>query len=555
MIQVQGTPVSGGCAEGILHFLCRREPEACGTSAGEPAAEWARFEWAQRLAIRRCATLAERCRAQGDAEAAELLGVHALLLEDEEFAQCVRQMLEEERFSAAHAVQSAGERFAGLLAASGSDYMQARAADVRDVTCRLLESLTDGAPSGELPGAACILAAEELLPSQAVQLDRTKVLGVVLCGGSPVGHTAILLRTMGIPAIFGVGTALRAEFSGQPVLLDGDAGSLVIGPDAGMRAAFRHRRRLAREEAARWDDVRGLPDVTRDGRPVEILCNMGLPDDVGDVLANDGRGIGLFRTEFLCLAAGRVPDEEAQYRACREVARAMGDRRVVIRTLDLGADKRLPGLDLPMEENPALGLRGVRLCLQQPELFRTQLRALYRASAHGRIAILLPMITSLWELRACRELCRDVMTELAQSGVAFRQETELGVMIETPAAVLIARELAAEADFLCVGANDLTQYLLACDRQSAHLQRFCDPHHPAVLTAIRMTAEAAHRAGKRVSICGDLAADETALPALTALGVDALSVPAGSVLRLRAALRKLTAAECRAVFPQQAGGG
>ena len=553
MIHVQGTPVSGGCAEGPLHFLRRRDVEADAPSIGEPTLEWTRFQQEQRRAVRQCVMQAERCRAQGNADAAELLAVHALLLEDEEFTRCVRQMLEEERCSAGHAVRMTGERFAAMLAASASDYMQARAADVRDVTSRLLEVLGGGVADEGIPGAPCILVAEDLLPSQAVQLDRSMTLGVVLRGGSPVGHAAILLRTKGIPAVFGAGEELQQEHAGKTALLDGDAGSIVIDPDAQTEAAFRHSLRLAREESTRWDAVRGLTDTTLDGRPMEILCNIGLPDDVGDVLANDGRGIGLFRTEFLCLAAGRVPDEEAQYRAYRDVAMKMGGRRVVIRTLDLGADKRLPGLDLPHEENPALGLRGVRFCLQQPEMFRTQLRALYRASAHGRIAILLPMIASLWELRVCRELCRGVMEELAQIGVAFAPETELGVMIETPAAVLIASELAAEADFLCVGANDLTQYLLACDRQSGRLQSFCDPHHPAVLTAIRMTTEAAHRVGKRVSVCGDLAADEDALPVLTALGVDALSVPAGAVLRLRAALRKLTAADCRAAFPARDG--
>lgn len=553
MIHVQGTPVSGGCAEGTLHFLRCRDAKADAPSTGEPTLEWTRFERAQRRAVRQCAMQAERCRAQGNADAAELLSVHTLLLQDEDLTQCVRQTLEEERCSAGYAVQKAGERFAAMLAASASDYMRARAADVHDVTSRLLEGLGEGVADEKIPGEPCILAAEDLLPSQVIRLDRSKTLGVVLRGGSPVGHTAILLRTMGIPAVFGAGAALQQEYAGKNALLDGDAGSIVIDPDAQTEAAFRRSLRLAREENARWDDVRGLPDMTRDGYPMEILCNIGLPDDVGDVLAHDGRGIGLFRTEFLCLAAGCVPDEEAQYRAYREVAVKMSGRRVVIRTLDLGADKRLPGLELPPEENPALGLRGVRVCLQQPELFRRQLRALYRASAHGRIAILLPMIASLWELRACRELCWEVMEELSQAGVAFCPETELGVMIETPAAVFIADELAAEADFLCVGANDLTQYLLACDRQSGRLQRFCDPRHPAVLKAIRMTAEAARRAGKRISVCGDLAADEKALPELTALGVDALSVPAGSVLRLRSALRKLTAAECRAAFPAQDG--
>ena len=548
MIHMRGTGVSGGLAEGVLHFLPRRDAAIEKTSAAGAGAEFARFREEQRRVVARLTALAEECRSRGDEAAAALTDVHALLAEDEDLVAGVADAINGEGVSAEWAVQTAGERSAALLASAETAYMQARAADVRDVTRQLLEALSGGPAEATLPEEPFILAAEDLLPGEAVRLDRTKVRGIALCGGSAVGHTAILARTWGIPAVFGLGGALRAEHAWRPAILDGDGGEMVIDPDEGARGALHQQQRRRQEQAARWELVRGLPDETRDGRRVEIGCNIGTLEDTAAVRANDGRGIGLFRTEFLCLAAGALPDDAAQYRACRDVVEAMAGRRVVIRTWDIGADKRLPGLQLPQEENPALGLRGIRLGLARPEILRTQLRALYRASAHGHIAILLPMITTVGEVRAVRRMCHQVMDELEQESVPFRADTEIGVMIETPASVFIAEELAREADFFSVGTNDLTQYLLACDRQSAHLTAFCDPYHPAVWQAVRQVTEAAHRAGIRVGVCGDLAADVKALPAFIALGVEELSVPPAAVLPLRTALRALDASACRVAF-------
>ena len=543
MILMQGRGVSKGVVKGPLYFY-RRQEATIVKAAGEPAAEAARLRQAQDKAIAQLTALAERCRREAGDEAAVLFETHAMFVEDEDFTGCIRETLEREGCSAEQAVQAAGEQFAAMFAAMDDAYMQARAADIRDVARRLLRILTGAAEGGIDSDEPVILAADDLAPSETIQLDQTRILGFLTRGGSVNSHTAILARTMGIPAVCGLGEALREDWAGRLAYVDGETGSVVLEPDELTLATLREKHARQQEQSALWQTMRGQEDVTLDGRRVNVYCNIGSPEDVAAVLANDGQGIGLFRSEFLYLAAEALPSEERQFEAYRSVAAAMEGRPVIIRTLDIGADKQVAYLDMKREENPALGVRAIRICLNRPEVFRTQLRALYRASAYGRIAIMFPMITSVWEVRECRRACQKVMAELEKEGIPFNRETEIGVMIETPASVFVADELAREVDFFSVGTNDLTQYTLACDRQANDLGKFFDPHHPAVLRSLKIAADAAHAAGIWIGICGELGADLDLLPTFLAMGIDELSVSPASVLPLRAAIRRRIASTC-----------
>lgn len=549
MICLQGKGISKGLAKGPVYFYKRTEAAAIPTASAEPAAadpaeEKRRFADAAAESVRQLNALAETARREAGEEAALLFEAHTLLVADEDLTDCVNAAIENDRCTAGRAVEFARDQFAALLAATGDAYMQARADDVRDVARRILNNLAGGAECGIVLRESAILAADALSPSETLLLDKSKLLGLLTQGGSASSHTAILARTLGIPAVCGLGDALGPALDGCTAIMDGAAGTVTLEPDAAALAAFAAVFQRQQTRQTQTEAVRGLPDITPDGRRMNVYCNIGTPDDLSAVEANDGQGIGLFRSEFLYMAADGCPGEEEQFRAYRTVAAAMGGKRVVIRTLDIGADKQLKNLPLPQEENPALGTRGIRICLKRPALFRTQLRALYRASVCGNVAILLPMIASVWEVRECRRICQSVMEELAAEGIPYRRDTPLGIMIETPAAVLTAAELAREADFFSVGTNDLTQYLLACDRQSGQLDKFRDPHHPAVLRAVRLAADAAHAAGIPVGICGDLAADLSLTETFLAIGIDSLSVPPAMVLPLRAAIRKTVAKNC-----------
>lgn len=349
---------------------------------------------------------------------------------------------------------------------------------------------------------------------------------------------------MGIPAICGLGDTLAEEYDGRLAYIDGDTGKVVLDPDEITLAGLEDKFQKQQELKELLLTMKGQPDVTLDGRELMVYCNIGSPEDIAAVQANDGQGIGLFRSEFLYLAANDYPSEEEQFQAYKTVASAMDGKRVVIRTLDIGADKQVDYFNLTKEENPAMGMRAIRICLNRPEVFRTQLRALYRASAFGRIAIMFPMITSVWEVKECIRACKSVMAELTKEGIPFRADTEIGIMIETPSSVFMAEELAQLVDFFSVGTNDLTQYTLACDRQCNDLGKFFDPHHPAVLRAIKMAADAAHKAGIWIGICGELGADLTLLETFLAIGIDELSVSPSMVLPLRAQIRKSIAKTC-----------
>ena len=462
-----------------------------------------------------------------------------MMLDDLDFVESIEGMIENDRVNAEAAVSDTGAQFAEMFAAMDDSYMQARAADIRDISARVIGILTGEGESGIVSDVPCIVAADDLAPSETVQLDKALILGFITAGGSANSHTAILARTMGIPAIISAGDALQPEMEGKYAIIDGQTGEAVIEPDDAERE--RLLKKQAKEKALKelLDQLKGKPNVTKDGRNVMVYCNIGSPADIDAVLQNDGGGIGLFRSEFLYLQGSDYPTEDEQFEAYKTVAERMGGKRVIIRTLDIGADKQADYFHLNKEENPAMGLRAIRICLTRPEVFRTQLRALYRASAYGKIAIMFPMITSVWEVQEIKRICRNIRAELAEEGVPMADKVELGIMIETPAAVMMSAELAREVDFFSVGTNDLTQYTLAVDRQGVGLDRFFDAHHPAVLRMIRMAAENAHKAGIWIGICGELGADAELTETFLSMGIDELSVSPSAVLPLRSAIRSI----------------
>lgn len=544
MITIQGKGVSKGIAKGPLYFFQRSDTTVTLKVVSDIEAEKARLAVAQEQSIRQLNALAEKCQEDAGEEMAALFETHAMFVEDEDFVECITSLIDKKSCNAEYAVEQAGIQFAAMFAAMDDAYMQARAADIKDVAKRILNNLLGVVDGGIRSDVPVILAADDLAPSETLQLDKSKILGFVTMGGSGNSHTAILARTMGIPAICGAGEALAESYNGRVGYIDGETGQLIIDPDAMTQAALKEKYEKQQETKKLLETMKGQEDITLDGKKMLLYCNIGSPEDVAAVLANDGQGIGLFRSEFLYLSASDYPTEDEQFEAYRSVAAAMNGKRVVIRTLDIGADKQVDYFDMKEEENPALGVRAIRICLNRPEVFRTQLRALYRASVYGKIAIMFPMITSVWEVKECKRACMSVMKELEAEGIPYDKDTELGIMIETPSSVFVAEELAKLVDFFSVGTNDLTQYTLACDRQANDLGKFYDPHHPALLRAIKMAADAAHKAGIWIGICGELGADISMLPTFLAMGIDELSVSPSAVLPVRAAIRQSIAQTC-----------
>ena len=540
---IQGQGVSKGIEHGTIYFYHRSATQVEMRTGADEQEERSRLERAKERAAQQLSDMAEKARAEAGDEAAELFETHAMFLEDEDYLAAMGELLEQ-GFNAEYAVEQAGEKFAAMLASMDDPYMQARSADIKDVTGRILNNLMGVVEGGIDSQVPVILAAEDLAPSETIQLDKSKILAIATQKGSGNSHTAILARTMGIPAVCGLGEELNEKLHGRQAYIVGETGQVILEPDGETLVSLEARRAKQEETRELMRTMVGQEDVTLDGKQVHVYCNIGSPEDVASVLANDGQGIGLFRSEFLYLAAQDYPTEEEQFRAYKEVAAAMKGKRVIIRTLDIGADKQVDYFHLHKEENPAMGLRAIRICLNRPQVFRTQLRALYRASAYGKVAIMFPMISSVWEVKECRRACQRVMDELTAEGIPFNPDTEIGIMIETPAAVFIADELAQLVDFFSVGTNDLTQYTLACDRQCNDLGKFFDPHHPALLRALKMTADAAHQAGIWIGICGELGADLSLLPTFLAMGIDELSVTPTAVLPLRAAIRKSIAKTC-----------
>ena len=539
MEQIFGKGVSKGVAAGPISFYRRASGVIPRHEVSDTAAELERFRAARETAKEQLAKLYDKALAEAGEDAAMLFEAHQMMLDDLDFVESIEGMIENDRVNAEAAVSDTGAQFAEMFAAMDDSYMQARAADIRDIAARVVGILTGEGESGIVSDVPCIVAADDLAPSETVQLDKALILGFITAGGSANSHTAILARTMGIPAIISAGDALQPEMEGKYAIIDGQTGEAVIEPDDAERE--RLLKKQAKEKALKelLDQLKGKPNVTKDGRNVMVYCNIGSPADIDAVLQNDGGGIGLFRSEFLYLQGSDYPTEDEQFEAYKTVAERMGGRRVIIRTLDIGADKQADYFHLDKEENPAMGLRAIRICLTRPEVFRTQLRALYRASAYGKIAIMFPMITSVWEVQEIKRICRNIRAELAKEGVPMADKVELGIMIETPAAVMMSAELAREVDFFSVGTNDLTQYTLAVDRQGVGLDRFFDAHHPAVLRMLRMAAENAHKAGIWIGICGELGADAELIETFLSMGIDELSVSPSAVLPLRSAIRSI----------------
>ena len=537
MISIQGKGVSAGVGVGPLYFYQRAKTDIPRYTTQDADAEWHRFKGAQTAAIEQLGELAEKARAEAGDDAAMLFETHQMMAEDLDYEEAIEGRINNDKLNAEAAVADTAEEFAAMFEAMDDSYMQARAADVKDVSTRILGILSGAVQGGIASDVPVLLAADDLAPSETVQLDKSKILGFITSGGSGSSHTAILARTMGIPAIVGVGEALRPEYAGRPCMIDGSTGNVVIDPDDMTRDRLLKKREEQLRLQRLLETLKGQANVTRDGKTVRIYCNIGSPDDVHAVQVNDGGGIGLFRSEFLYLNSPDFPTEDEQFEAYKKVLSDMDGKEVIIRTLDIGADKQIGYFNLPKEENPAMGMRALRICLTRPEIFKTQLRALYRASAYGKLGIMFPMVTSVWEVREAKRLCEEVKRELKEKGIPYAEDVQIGIMIETPAAAILSDRLAKEVDFFSCGTNDLTQYTLACDRQNNDLGRFYDPHHPAVLRLLKMVTENAHKNGIWVGICGELGADLTLTETFLAIGVDELSVSPRAVLPLRNAVR------------------
>ncbi|MGN1031565.1 MAG: phosphoenolpyruvate--protein phosphotransferase, partial [Butyricicoccaceae bacterium] len=530
--------VSKGVAAGPLYFYQRGGGEIVRTQIEDTEAELARFEEARQTAMSQLQELYDKALEEVGEESAALFEAHQMMLEDLDYVEGIQDVISS-GVNAESAVMEVAEQFAEMLLAMEDEYMQGRAADVKDISNRVIGILSGVVAGGIDSDVPVILAADDLAPSETVQLDKSKILGFVTSGGSGNSHTAILARTMGIPAIIGVGDKLKEAYAGKDVIIDGETGEVVV--EADEITSERLLKKQAKERALKelLDQLKGQPNITIDGKKVMVYCNIGSPDDLDAVLANDGGGVGLFRSEFLYLQNDTYPTEEQQFQAYKKAAERMGGKRVIIRTLDIGADKQADYFQLDKEENPAMGLRAIRICLTRPEVFKTQLRALYRASVYGKIAIMFPMITSVWEVQEIKRICQAVQAELREEGIPFDEQVELGIMIETPASVMMSDQLAKEVDFFSVGTNDLTQYTLAVDRQGNNLDRFFDAHHPAVLRMIKHAADNAHKAGIWLGICGELGADTSLTETFLAIGVDELSVSPSAVLPLRSVIRSI----------------
>ena len=545
MITIQGKGVSTGVAEGPLYFYKRAETTLRRYTVEDTESEWKRFKDAQQKCIDQLGELAEKAREEAGDEAAELFETHQMMAEDLDYEEAIQALIMEEANNAEAAVTDTAAQFAEMFASMDDSYMQARAADVRDVSGRILNILFGVVQGGIDSDVPVILAADDLAPSETIQLDKNKILAFVTEGGSGSSHTAILARTMGIPAIVGLGEQIKPEFEGRPAMVDGSTGQVYVDPDEATVAYLRDKRKQQLEYKQMLEELKGKENVTLDGQHIRVFCNIGSPEDVQAVLLNDADGVGLFRSEFLYLNCDDYPTEDYQFEAYKKALSDMEGREVIIRTLDIGADKQIGYFEMPEEENPALGNRALRICLNRPEIFRTQLRALYRASAFGRLGIMFPMVTSVWEVREAKKMCEQVKAELREEGIPYDENVQVGIMIETPAAAVISDRLAKEVDFFSCGTNDLTQYTLACDRQNNDLGRFFNPHHPAVLRLLKMVTDNAHKNGVWVGICGELGADLDLTETFLSIGIDELSVSPGSVLPLRKKIRETDVSKVR----------
>ncbi len=540
MKKYSGKGVYGAVAIGKISIFRKNDAAVTRTHVSDTAAEKARVAKAKETAAAQLQSIYEKALKEIGETNAQIFEIHMMMLEDEDYNESIENIIDTQSVNAEYAVAVTADNFAQMFSAMEDTYMQARAADVRDISNRLIAVLSGAAQVGAESSDSMIVCAEDLAPSETVSLDKDKVLAFVTAHGSSNSHTAILARNMNIPAVIGVGSGFLSEISaGQTAIVDGYTGEIYIDPDEATIAEYTRKRAEDEEKKRLLQELKGKENVTRDGRKINIYANISGVDNIGAVLLNDAGGIGLFRSEFLYLGNSDFPTEDQQFQAYKRVLESMAGKKVIIRTMDIGADKQVDYFGLKKEENPALGYRAIRICLTRPEIFRTQLRALFRASVYGNLGIMFPMITSVWEVEKILSICEDVKTELKSEGIGYSDKVELGIMIETPAAALISDKLAPLVDFFSVGTNDLTQYTLACDRQNPDIEQFIDTHHEAILRLIEMSAENAHRHGAWIGICGELAADTSLTGEFLRMGIDELSVSPSFVLKVREAVRSI----------------
>ncbi len=535
MIILKGEKIFNGIAIGKIKFYAKSENTIVRAKVTDTEAEISRYEEARNRAIAELNALYESSLASlGDG--AEIFNVHSMMLEDDDYNDSVHNIITTQEVNAEYAVATTSDNFSDMFDSMDDEYFRARSADIKDISERVIRILSGRTEDNFAWDEPVIIVAEDLAPSETVQMDKSKLMAFVTHLGSANSHTAILARTMGIPAI--IGAEVSKDLNGRMGIVDGYEGAFIIDPDEKTMEKYLGKKAADEDEKKQLLQLKGKENVTLSGQKINVFANIGSPADLYSVLEHDAGGIGLFRSEFLYLESGDYPSEEEQFAAYKKVVETMGGRKVIIRTLDIGADKQADYFNLDKEENPALGLRAIRICLTRPEIFKTQLRALYRASAYGNLAIMYPMIISVDEIRQIKEISKEVRREMTEAGIKIGNVEE-GIMIETPAAVIIADDLAKEVDFFSIGTNDLTQYTLAIDRQNSKLDRFYNPHHPAILKMLKMVADSAHKAGIWAGICGELGADTELTEYFLEIGMDELSVSPGCILPLRKIIREI----------------
>lgn len=540
-----GKSVFGGIAIGRISVYKKGEQQVKRNRITDIDAELGRFEDAKKTAIRQLQGLYDKALKEVGAANAAIFEVHQMMLDDGDYNESIANIIKSQEVNAEYAVASTGDNFSQMFAAMEDDYMRARAADIKDISERIISILSGKGDRVIGADEPAIIVADDLAPSETVQLDKDLVLSFVTVHGSLNSHTAILARTMAIPALVGAPLPLDESVDGKLGIVDGGAGVIYVDPDEKTLETMKKKQQEEFQKKELLQSLKGKENITLDGQKMMLYANIGNIKDLATVLQNDAGGIGLFRSEFIYLESEDYPTEEEQFLIYKQVAETMAGRRVIIRTLDIGADKQCDYFEMEHEENPAMGCRAIRICLTRPEIFKTQLRALFRASAYGNIAIMYPMITGVKEVLKIKEIVAEVKAEMDSAGIPYGNP-EQGIMIETPAAVIVGDELAKEVDFFSIGTNDLTQYTLAIDRQNTKLDEFYDPHHPAILRMISMVVESAHKAGIWAGICGELGADQTLTKEFLAMGVDELSVSPGSILPIRKIIMETDVAKYKA---------
>ncbi|MDD5923649.1 MAG: phosphoenolpyruvate--protein phosphotransferase [Clostridia bacterium] len=540
MNKFSGKGVYGAIAIGKISIFKRQEVSAHKIHVTDAEYEKDRVNSAKELARNQLQEIYNKAKKEVGEANAQIFEIHMMMIDDDDYNESIISIIETQLVNAEYAVAKTAEIFEQKFSSMEDSYMQARAADIKDISNRIIQNLDTSNAQSFDNNEKVIICADDMAPSETVLLDKEKVLAFVTAGGSVNSHTAILARNMNIPAIIGVGADFLSTIKdGDLAIVDGYTGDFIISPDEKTESTYIEKRSCDNNKKELLHTLKGKDNVTIDGKKINVFANIGSTNDIGPVLANDAGGIGLFRSEFIYLEREDYPTEDEQFAAYKKVLVSMAGKKVIIRTLDIGADKKAEYFDLPKEENPALGFRAIRICLSRPEIFKTQLRALFRASAYGNLGIMFPMITSVSELERVLVICDAVKAELKEKGIKYNENTELGIMIETPAAAVISDKLAPLVDFFSVGTNDLTQYTLACDRQNSSVEQYCDIHHEAILRLIEMSAQNAHANGVWIGICGELAADITLTESFLRMGIDELSVSPSYILKIREKVRSI----------------